>query len=391
VELDLPGPDGALHRHRLTGRAPVVPPPGAPRGRVALAAAHVVPDALADVEPGDPACLDWEATLALRRRLWGLGLGVAEAMDTAQRGMGLDWAAARELIARSAAEAAACGGRIAAGAGTDHLPFPPGTAPEPRAALEAVRAAYAEQCAFVEGRGAQVVLMASRALCAVARGPEDYAAVYGEVLAGLRRPAILHWLGEAFDPALAGYWGAADPEAAAESCLAIVRAHAARIDGIKISLLDARREEGFRARLPAGVRLYTGDDFHYPQLIAGDGRRHSDALLGIFDAIAPVASAALHALDRGDRAAYDALLAPTVPLSRHIFRAPTHRYKTGLAFLAYVCGLQPHFRMVGGQESARSLPHLAQCLRLADAAGLLPDPEVACARMRRLLALAGVC
>jgi hypothetical protein len=388
--LSLPGRDGRLHFHRLSGRTPPPAPTGPARSRVAFAAAHVVADALADTEPGGPARLDWDATMAIRHQLWALGLGVAEAMDTAQRGMGLDVAAARELIARSAREAAACGGRIAAGAGTDQLPFPPGPAPDGPAALAAVAAAYAEQCAFVEAQGAQVILMASRALCAAARGSEDYAAVYGRVLGQLRRPAILHWLGEAFDPALAGYWGAADLDAAAEHCLAVVRANAARIDGLKVSLLDARREEALRAALPAGVRLYTGDDFHYPELIAGDGLRHSDALLGIFDAIAPVAAAALHALDRGDRAACTELLAPTVPLSRHIFAAPTHRYKTGLVFLAYVSGRQPHFRMLGGQESARSLPHLAECLRLADAAGLLPDPELTAARMRLLLALAGV-
>lgn len=389
MDIMLPTNEGRMRPYRLFGCPAAAPPSGAPRSRIGYAAAHVVADPLADVEPGEPARLDWEATLAFRRHLWSLGLGVAEAMDTAQRGAGLDWAAARELIARSAAEAAACGGRFAAGAGTDHLPVPSAPAAVP-GDLAAVRAAYEEQCAFVEGHGARVVLMASRALCAVARGPEDYAAVYGAVLSGLRRPAILHWLGEAFDPALAGYWGSADPDRAADHCLAIIRDNAAHVDGIKISLLDASLEVRLRRRLPPGVRMYTGDDFHYPELIAGDDAGHSDALLGIFDAISPAAAAALHALDGGDREAYDRALAPTVPLSRHIFRAPTHRYKTGIVFLAYLAGHQAHFRMVGGQESARSLPHLAECFRLADAAGLLPDPERAVARMRRVLALAGL-
>jgi hypothetical protein len=350
---------------------------------VAFAAAHVVADPLA-YEPGGPAVLDWDATLAFRRHLWAHGLAVAEAMDTAQRGMGLDWPAARELIRRSAAEARAVGGRIACGAATD------GVAPGELRTVADVRRAYEEQCAFVEGEGAQAIVMASRALAAIARDPDDYREVYGGVLAGLDRPAILHWLGEPFDPALRGYWGATDLDEAADVLLSIIEAHSDRIDGVKVSLLDAAREVALRRRLPRGVRLYTGDDFDYPTLIAGDEHGHSDALLGVFDAIAPAAAAALDALDDADRDGYDAILAPTVPLARRLFAAPTPHYKTGVVFLAYLNGHQDHFRMVGGLESARSVVHLADLLVLADRAGLLHDPPLAAARMRHVLALAGI-
>jgi hypothetical protein len=386
LEITLPAAGGRLAAYRLSSRAPVGGPTtgSAARSRLAYAAAHVVADPLADVEPGEPARLDWEATLAYRRHLWSFGLAVAEAMDTAQRGTGLDWSAARELIRRSAAEARAMGGTVAAGAGTDHL------APRAGLRLADVRGAYEEQCAFVEAQGARVILMASRALAAIARGPDDYTEVYGAILGQVRQPVILHWLGEMFDPQLRGYWGSEDLDAAADACLALIAENATKVDGIKISLLDPDREVALRRRLPPGVRMYTGDDFNYPALIAGDAQGYSDALLGIFDAIAPAASAALAALDAGDRARYDAIFAPTVPLSRHIFRAPTRRYKTGVVFMAYLNGHQPHFRMVGGQESARSVPHLAEVFRLADQAGLLADPERAVERMRRFLALAGV-
>jgi hypothetical protein len=300
-------------------------------------------------------------------------------MDTAQRGMGLDWDVASELIQRSAAEAPA--GRMAAGAGTDHR--------QPRSVADVI-GAYGEQCELVEGAGAQAIVMASRALAALATGPDDYREVYGAVLGGLRRPAILHWLGDMFDPALRDYWGSGDLDAAEEVVLGIIAAHADRVDGIKVSLLDAAREVAFRRRLPAGVRLYTGDDFNYPELIAGDEHGHSDALLGVFDAIAPAAAAALHALDAGDRAAYDDILGPTVPLARRLFEAPTFNYKTGIVFLAFLNGHQEHFRMVGGLESARSITHLADVFVLADRAGLLRDPALAVARMRHILALAGI-
>ena len=359
---------------------------GAPpaRSRVAYAAVHVVADPLADAHPGAPAAVDWEATLAYRRHVWSFGLGVAEAMDTAQRGMGLDWAASRELIARSLGESRAVGGRIVCGAQTDQL------APGSARSLRDVEAAYEEQCEFVESRGGRVVLMPSRELARIATCAEDYARVYGRLLGQLSRPALIHWLGEVFDPQLAVYWGFRDVERAMACLLDIVAANPGRVEGVKISLLDQRREIEMRRRLPEGVRMFTGDDFDYPTTILGDGERHSDALLGIFDAIAPAAAAALAALDGGDADGFGSALTPTLPLARHVFSAPTQYYKTGVVFLAYLNGHQDHFRMVGGLESGRSIVHLARILVLADEAGLLRDPELAAARIRPLLALAGV-
>jgi hypothetical protein len=382
--LMLPFPDRSLRPYALRASAGFAPPRAPLRSRVFFAAAHVVADPLADTTPVSPPALDWDTTLAYRRYLWSLGLGVAEAMDTAQRGMGLDWTTARELIERSVAEARAVGGMIACGAGTDHLP------PRPDLSLDQVEAAYLEQIEAVERCGGRVILMASRALAACARSPDDYARVYGRLLSQVREPVILHWLGDMFDPALAGYWGSHDLDAAMETALAIIHEHAAKIDGIKISLLDAQREIQMRRRLPPGVRMYSGDDFNYPELILGDDQGYSDALLGIFDAIAPAASAALQALDADDPERFRAILEPTVPLSRHIFQAPTYFYKTGVVFLAYLNGHQRHFRMVGGQESARSILHLARLFILADQAGVLCDPDRAVARMRIVLALAGI-
>ena len=383
-ELRLPLADRTLIDYAL-GSAPSYPTPNGPlHKRVAYAAVHVVADPLADTTPIALARLDWEATLAYRRYLWSLGFTVAEAMDTAQRGMGLDWTTAQELIRRSLAEARAVGGTIACGAGTDHLPLRAGLT------LADVEEAYAEQVGFVEDAGGRVILMASRALAAVARGPDDYARVYDRILAQVAQPVIIHWLGDMFDPALAGYWGARDMDAATETCLQIIADHAEKVDGIKISLLDKDREISMRRRLPRNVKMYTGDDFNYPEIIQGDEHGYSHALLGILDAIAPVASAAFQALDAGDLARYNALLAPTLPLSRHIFQAPTFYYKTGVVFLAYLNGHQQHFRMVGGQESARSIVHLAELFRLADRAGVLRDPDQAAARFRPLLALAGI-
>ena len=378
----LPNAAGALERYALSGVAPIAPQSGvAFHSRIAYAAAHVVIDPLRSGDPLSASVMDWDSTLAYRRHLWSLGFRVAEAMDTAQRGMGLHWGLARELMRLSANEARACAGMVACGANTDQ---------SEAATLDAAIAAYQEQCAYIEGCGAQVILMASRAVAATARGASDYERVYRSVLRGCSRPVILHWLGEAFDPALAGYWGGAGTDECMRICLGIIAENQQHIDGIKISLLDAEREIAMRRLLPAGVRMYTGDDFHYPQLIAGDAQGHSDALLGIFDAIAPVAAAALQALDGGDVAAYTQLLDPTVPLSRHIFQAPTFFYKTGIVFLAYVNGHQQHFRMLGGQESMRSIAHLAQLFRLADQAGLLRDPSLALDRMQRVLAIAGV-
>jgi hypothetical protein len=345
----------------------------------------VVADPLADVDPWLDVAIDWERTIAFREQLWDRGLGVAEAMDTAQRGMGLDWNASRELIRRSLEAARGHPGAVVfCGAGTDHL------APSPDLTIDDVIRAYEEQIDAIERLGGRIVLMASRALAACARSPDDYALVYDRILAQLRAPCIVHWLGEMFDPALEGYFGNRDHAAAMEVCVGIIGENAAKVDGIKLSLLDKGKEILLRARLPRPVRMYTGDDFNYAELIAGDGARYSDALLGIFDPIAPAASAALAALSEGRLAAFHEILAPTVPLSRHIFKAPTRFYKTGVVFMAYLNGHQDHFVMVGGQESARSLVHLAELFRLADAAGLLRDPDLAAARMRKVMATHGI-
>lgn len=363
----------------------------APRfNRVAFSAAHVVADPRADNDPWLDAAVDWEKTVKYRDYLWDLGLGVAEAMDTAQRGMGLDWRGAQTLI-RRALEAAKArpDALIACGAGTDHL------APGPDVTVDDVIRAYEEQIETVEAMGGRIILMASRALAVAARSPQDYVRVYDRILGQVKEPVIIHWLGEMFDPALAGYWGNADHMAAMDTCFDIIADHADKVDGIKISLLSKEKEIVLRRRLAKGnstaaVRMYTGDDFNYAELIAGDEEGHSDALLGIFDAIAPAASAALVRLAQGDEAGFNDILAPTVPLSRHIFKAPTRFYKTGVVFLAYLNGLQDHFLMIGGQQSARSLVHLAELFRLADQARVLHDPELAAERMRKVLAVGGL-
>ncbi|NUV55090.1 dihydrodipicolinate synthase family protein [Streptomyces coelicolor] len=383
MTLHLPDAHGALRAYEPRTE-PLALTPGAPlTSRTVFSAAHVVADPYADTTPDSPAAVDWDATLAFRRHLWAHGLGVAEAMDTAQRGMGLDWAGAAELIRRSAAEAKAAGGRIACGVGTDQLTGGPAT-------LAEVRAAYEEQLAVVEESGAQAILMASRALAASAQGPEDYLEVYGHLLRQAAEPVILHWLGPMFDPALEGYWGSSGLDAATDTFLDVIAAHPDKVDGIKVSLLDARREIDLRRRLPKGVRCYTGDDFHYPGLIAGDDQGFSHALLGIFDPLGPLAAEAVRVLDTGDTDGFRALLDPTVELSRHLFQAPTRFYKTGVVFLAWLAGHQRHFTMVGGLQSARSLPHLARAYELADGLGLFPDPKLAEDRMRTLLRLYGV-
>ncbi|MEV7243903.1 dihydrodipicolinate synthase family protein [Streptomyces sp. NPDC093248] len=381
MTIRLPDAGGALRTYEPRTE-PLTLTPGTPlTSRTVFSAAHVVADPFADTTPDSPAAVDWDATLAFRRHLWSHGLGVAEAMDTAQRGMGLDWAGAAELIRRSAAEARAVGGRIACGVGTDQLTG--GT-------LAGIRAAYEEQLAVVEEAGAQAVLMASRALASAARGPEDYLEVYGHLLRQATEPVVLHWLGPVFDPALEGYWGSSDLDAATGTLLEVVAAHPGKVDGIKVSLLDAGREVGLRRRLPRGVRCYTGDDFDYPELIAGDEQGFSHALLGVFDPLGPLAAEAVRVLDTGDTAGFRALLDPTVALSRHLFQAPTRFYKTGVVFLAWLAGHQSHFTMVGGLQSARSLPHLARAYELADGLGLFPDPKQAEKRMRNLLSLYGV-
>jgi hypothetical protein len=374
-------PDG--RRYRLRGGVQFEVPPSPPRSRVAFAAAHVVADPTAENVPGARAVLDWDATLAFRRHLWRLGLGVAEAMDTAQRGMGLDYAAVRDLVRRSSAEARAVGGRIVAGVATDQLPPGPAT-------LEQVANAFAEQLADVQSAGAVPVLMCSRHLAAAATGPEDYLAVYSELIRQADGPVLLHWLGPQFDPALTGYWGASDVDGQASTVLTLIKEHTARIDGIKLSLLDERFEIRLRRQLPAGVRMYTGDDFHYPELIAGDEQGHSDALLGVFAVIAPAAAAALSALDHGEAVRYRKIMDATVPLARRLFWPPTQYYKTGVVFLSWLAGHQGHFVMVGGLQSARSAAHCARLLELADSCGLLPDAELAASRARSYFATAGV-
>ena len=366
--IQLPGRDEPL----------VIPSPGwapgcpAPASRRAYAAAHVA------AVGGE--VVDWESTMRFRDHLWAYGFGVAEAMDTAQRGMGLSWGQARELMARSAARAAERNGVLACGAGTDQLPDGE-SHPIPR-----IIDAYAEQVGFVQSTGAGVILMASRALAASARGPGDYLGVYGELLRQAERPVILHWLGEAFDPAQRGYWGADEFGAAADTVLELIDRAGGKVDGVKLSLLDAGREVALRRRLPAGVRLYSGDDFNYAELIRGDGQGHSDALLGAFAAITAPAAAALAALDRGDLASYDAAMAPTVPLSRLIFEPPTFNYKVGVAFLAWLNGFQPEFAMLDGLQRRRPARHLIRVFERAAAARALTDPELAVERMNGLLA-----
>ena len=355
-----------------------------PFTRKALAAAHVVADPFSTSEPWLEAAIDWDATLAYRRHLWSWGMGLAEAMDTAQRGMGLDWANSLELIMRTLQEAKHVPGAfVASGAGTDHLPA------HKSHSIQEIVAAYEEQCGAIEQIGGRIILMASRALAASAKSPDDYARVYDCILSQVREPVIIHWLGEMFDPALEGYWGRKDHREAMNVCLSVLERNKANVDGIKISLLDKDREIEMRRRLPQGVRMYTGDDFNFAELIEGEAQGYSDALLGIFDCIAPAASHALSALATNDRATYHEILAPTVPLSRHIFCAPTRFYKTGVVFMAWLNGHQDHFVMVGGQQSARNILHFAELFRLADAAGLLSDPPLACARMKQLLAVHG--
>jgi hypothetical protein len=382
--INLPTDTGTIEPFHLSaGRTFEIS--GGTSNRIAFSAAHVVADPRAACDPWLDARIDWDATLAYRRHLWGLGLRVAEAMDTAQRGMGLDWPRSLELIRHSIDAARDFPGSLLfSGAGTDHLPA---TA---ELDIDAVIAAYEMQVEAIERLGGRIILMASRALTAAAKGPDDYARVYDRILGGVTKPVILHWLGDMFDPALAGYWGHHDLDAATEVALDVIRRNAAKIDGIKISLLDKQREIDLRRRLPDGVRMYTGDDFNYAELIAGDDKGYSEALLGIFDAIAPAASAALGALASGEVDRFHEILTPTVPLSRHIFRAPTRFYKTGVVFMAYLNGHQSHFTMVGGQQSARSLPHLAELFRLADRAGLLADPDRAARRMAAILAVHGV-
>ncbi|MGO4713962.1 dihydrodipicolinate synthase family protein [Bradyrhizobium sp. 2TAF24] len=384
LSLQLPRADGTLETYH----------PSSPRAfparlegslnRVVYSAAHVVADPRADVDPWLTAAIDWDRTIAFREHVWDLGLGVAEAMDTAQRGMGLDWPTSLELIRRSVAAAKPRGALVASGAGTDHL------APEDAKSIDDVIRAYEEQVGAVEAAGGRIILMASRALARIGRNADDYVEVYDRILSQVREPVIIHWLGDMFDPALTGYWGTNDLDAAMDTAVGIINANAAKVDGVKISLLDKQREIDMRRRLDKRVKMYTGDDFNYAELIAGDAQGFSHALLGIFDAIAPAASYAVSRLAAGDLATFHDVLGPTVPLSRHIFKAPTRFYKTGVVFMAYLNGHQDHFTMIGGQESTRSTVHLAEIFRLADKAGLFADPARATARMKAVLATRGI-
>jgi hypothetical protein len=383
MQIRLPQADGSVKSHELRAR-PIRPDGLNPSfNRTVYAAAHVVIDPLATVDPWDASPrVDWDRTLAFREHLYRLGFKVAEAMDTAQRGMGVDWPLARELIQRSLRHARAVGGDLACGVGTDQL------AVDRDVTLAEVEAAYREQLGVVEAEGGRVILMASRALARCAKGPEDYLALYGRLLRDVSSPVVLHWLGEMFDPALRGYWGSTDLPRALDTVARLISENTSKVEGIKVSLLDARWELDLRRRLPAGVKMYTGDDFNYAELIAGDASGHSHGLLGIFDPIAPVAAVALAELAAGREDRFRELLDPTVALSREIFRAPTRHYKAGVVFLAWLNGHQEHFSMAGGLQSARGAAHFAKVFELADACGVLMDPELAALRMKRYLSVA---
>lgn len=382
MKIALPDQSGQLSDYTLTG-TPMEPTPlGPDPARIIFSAAHVVADPFTANDPSGPATLDWGATMAFRRYLADLGLGIAEAMDTAQRGMGLDWPGALELIGRTKAELPEA--LVFNGCGTDQLAL--GDARD----LDDVRRAYLEQVEAIQNVGGRLILMASRALAKVAATPDDYISVYRDVLAACDAPVILHWLGEMFDPELAGYWGGARFEDTLETALAVIEENAAKVDGIKISLLDKDKEIVMRRRLPNGVKMYTGDDFNYPELIAGDAEGHSHAFLGIFDPLAVAVGRAIGQLGSGDKNGFHATLDPTVPLARLIFRAPTQYYKTGVVFLAWLNGHQEHFVMLGGAQAMRPLPYFVDCFKLAEQNGLLRDPELAIARMKRLLGLYGI-
>lgn len=378
MKINLPNSAGKMLPFKLSTPPLKIRSPKQPFNRIAFAAAHVVADPYSNTGG-----IDWKSTLAFRRYLLKQGFGIAEAMDTSQRGMGLDWPVALELIKRSLSDAGDKASMIYSGCGTDHLN------PNDARNLDDVMRAYDMQLEEIQKLGGRIILMASRALVRVAKSPDDYHKVYSHVLQQADHPVILHWLGPMFDPALSGYWGQESFMMAMETCLAMINANASKVDGIKISLLDAEKEIAMRRALPASVKMYTGDDFNYAELIAGDVKGYSHALLGIFDAIAPAASQALTALALGDEKKFHALLAPTVPLSRLIFSAPTQYYKTGIVFLAWLNGHQDHFIMVNGAQSARPLPYFVEIFKLAEAAGLLAKPDLAVKRMKQFLAVYG--
>lgn len=382
MKIALPDINGTLQDYSLRG-TPLKPAKlGANPARVVFAAAHVVADPFTANDPTGPAVMDLPATMTFRRYLADMGLGIAEAMDTSQRGMGLDWPGALELIRRTKAEIPDA--LVFNGVGTDQLASMQATG------LDDICRAYMEQLEAVQAIGGRVILMASRELARLATGPEDYVRIYSDVLSACDEPVILHWLGDMFDPALKGYWGADGFEDAMDTALDVIERNSAKVDGIKISLLDKHKEIAMRRRLPAGVKMYTGDDFNYPELIEGDEEGYSHALLGIFDPIAAAAAHAVSRLGEGDSAGFRATLDPTVPLARHVFRAPTQHYKTGVVFLAWLNGFQDHFIMLGGAQAMRPLPYFTEAFKLADGCGLLRDPELAVSRMKRLLSLYGV-
>jgi hypothetical protein len=275
------------------------------------------------------------------------------------------------------------GGDLVVGVNTDHLA-------EEHLTLDQVVAAYLTQLEVAEEAGAGVVLMASRHLAAAAESAADYERVYREVLARAGSPVVLHWLGEAFDARLRGYFGSTDSAEASRTVLRIMGDNADRVRGIKMSLLNAQSEIDVRRELPEGATLFTGDDFNYVSLIEGDEFGHSDALLGAFAAVAPSASAAISALDEGNVERYREILAPTEALSRQIFAAPTQYYKTGVAFMSWLNGHQKSFSMVGGLHSGRSLVHLSEIVRLANVANALEQPELALERWHGMLAGNGI-
>jgi hypothetical protein len=384
LSLKLPTADGKVESYRLAASRIFPAKLEGTLNRVAFSAAHVVADPLAECDPWLNQKIDWDRTIAFREHVWDLGLGVAEAMDTAQRGMGMDWPTSLELITRSVAAAKPRGALVFSGAGTDHL------AVEDAKSIDDVIRAYEEQFAAIEKVGGRIILMASRALAKLGKNADDYAKVYDRILSQSAQPVIIHWLGDMFDPALANYWGTPNLDTAMDIAVDVINRNAAKVDGVKVSLLNAQREIDMRRRLVPAVKMYTGDDFNYAELIAGDDKGYSHALLGIFDAIAPAASFALSRLAAGDEAGFHDVLGPTVPLSRHIFKAPTRFYKTGIVFMAYLNGHQDHFTMIGGQESTRSTQHLAELFRLADKAGLLANPELATQRMKAIMATRGI-
>ena len=383
MHIRLPQQDGSLKTVSLKA-SPIEPSGSTPKfNRIVYAAAHVVIDPFATIDPWDSSPkVDWDATLAFRERLYTLGFKVAEAMDTAQRGMGVDWAVARELIQRSLRHAQEQGGEAACGVGTDQLQA------SSDVTLADVEAAYREQLAVVEHEGGKVILMASRALARCAKGRDDYLTIYGRILRDAMQPVVLHWLGPMFDAELDGYWGSRDIPTAMDTVAELIKQNADTVDGIKVSLLDAKWEIELRRRLPPGVKMYTGDDFNYAELIQGDDVGYSHGLLGIFDPIAPVAAVALGELAAGNVGRYRELLDPTVALSRELFRSPTRHYKAGVVLLAWLNGHQRHFSMAGGLQSARGAVHYARVFELADACGVLTDPDLAVKRMRELLSVA---